>query len=253
MSPNREDVLMEPGVTMGPEMIDPEFRNRTTPFDIVSTALSSVIALPDPEAAFALNSRILAWNVIDKLHERSYVERGLIAIQFEKKQLWKHLIDPDVGQPFENFTSWMSCSQFMGCRRTNFEAKRTMSLLDDVPAEKLIDVPKGNLNTLIQLSTAVRNDPSILAAAKTLQPEKFLEKVEKEQPLQHLESRKPLHLMLGRCDRKVIDRWTEHAITNGIAGSVTEAIVRACELAMDDVELDEEMNYEHEHIEEVPN
>lgn len=210
-----------------------------TPFDIVSVGLGEVISLPDPEAAEALNDRIVAWNAIDHLQERSYVERGLIAVQFEKRSLWRNLIDPDTNTPFANFTAWMSCSQFMGCRRTNFEAKGDVKALEDVPAEKLIEVPKDNIKVLKQLSTKVRNDPAVLEAAKTLEREKFEEKVEREHPDQHIEARRPFRLNLGRSQRKAVDEWIAHAIEHDIAGNRDEAIVRACEMAMELWRIDE--------------
>ena len=142
--------------------------------------LSDLIALPDPEAAVELDARMDAWTTIDKLHERSFVERGIIIREFERRQLWKHLTDPETGHSFPNLTAWLSCENFLGCRRTNFEAKRTLAMLEDVPPAKLIDIPKGNLHTLTQLSTAVRNQPDVLEAARTMPREAFEEKVEKE-------------------------------------------------------------------------
>jgi hypothetical protein len=209
--------------------------------ELVSANLSDLIKLPDEQAAPALNRRIMAWNVVDELHERSYVERGLIAIQVEKRQLWKFLIDPDTNTLFSCMDAWMSCSQFLGCRRTNYEAKRSMKLLEDVPPEKLIDVPKGNIHTLTQLSTHVRNDPAILEAAKNLPQKQFLEKIEREQPLQHLEARGPLRLSPTKNERKDIDDWVQFALDHDLAGSVTEAIAKACQMAKHDAELDEEL------------
>lgn len=211
-----------------------------TPFEIVSTNLETLIALPDPEAAERLTERIMAWNMVDELHKHSYVERGLIAVQFETKKLWQYTIDPETGEHFPNFSAWMSCPEILGCRRTNFEAKKDLLLLSDVPTAKLIDVPKENIKVLTQLSTAVRNDPGILEAAKG-PADKFLEKVEKEQPLQHIESRRPLLLKPGRSDRKAIDLWVEYAIQHDLAGNLTEAIVRACETALYQAQLDEEL------------
>ena len=208
---------------------------------ILKTNLSDIVALPDEKAAVELNQRMAFFEQIERIHERSFVERGIIIREFEKRRLWAFLIDPDTGESFPNLTAWLSCSDFFGCRRTNFEAKRTVAALEDVPPAKLLDIPKANLHTLTQLSTAVRNDPAILEAAKTLSKDKFQEKIELEQPEQHIEARKPLRLAPTRSEREDIDAWVEYAIEHDLAGSVTEAIARACQMAKHDVDLDEEL------------
>ena len=201
--------------------------------------LSDLIALPDPEAAVALDARMDAWTTIDKLHERSFVERGIIIREFERRQLWKHLTDPETGHSFPNLTAWLSCENFLGCRRTNFEAKRTLAMLEDVPPAKLIDIPKGNLHTLTQLSTAVRNQPDVLEAARIMPREAFEEKVEKEHPTQHIESRRPLRFSPDRSGAKVIEEWIEYALEHDLAGTRDEALVLACESALIGARSDE--------------
>lgn len=211
---------------------------RARTLDILNVNLADHLALPDEEAAPILNQRMAVLDQIHRIHERTYPETGIIAREFERRHLYKHLIDPDTDLPFPNFTAWASCSNFLACRRIIFESKRDMEMLQDVPAEKLIDVSKSNIKVLTQLSTAVRNDPEILAAART---DKLLEKVERDHPEQHLEARKPLRLNPGRSDAKIIEKWIEYAQEHDIAGSPTEAIVRACEMALHDAELDEEL------------
>lgn len=209
--------------------------------EVISANLSDLISRPDPEAAIWLNQRMYAWMRIDKLHERSFVERGIITRQFETRELWKHVIDPETDLPFPNLTAWLSCDAFLGCRRTNFESKRKLALLEDVPYISLIDVPKHNLDTLIQLSTAVRNDPEVLEAAKYMEREEFEAKIELDHPHQHIESRASVKFNIGRSGRKVMESWISYALEHDIAGSREEAIVRACELALHDVELDDEL------------
>lgn len=211
-----------------------------TPMEIVSTNLSDLIALPDPEAAEALNTRMAALDQIHRIHERSYSERGIIAREFEVRRLWAHLLDPETGFPFPHLTAWME-GGFLGCRRVSFEAKTDMLLLKDISADKLIDVPKGNIKLLTQLSTAVRNDPAILAAAKTLTQDQFLEKLDKEQPSQHIEQRKALRFNPGRSGAKVVEEMIAWALDHDIAGSRDEALVRAAETALCQWGLEREM------------
>lgn len=203
--------------------------------------LSDIICLPDVEAADALNKRMGILDEIHRLHERSFVERGIIIREFERRHLWSHLIDPDTDQPFPNLTAWLSCENFLGCRRTNFEAKRTLAMLEDVPPSKLIDIPKGNLHTLTQLSTSVRNQPDVLEAARTMPREAFEEKVEKEHPTQHIEARRSLRFSPGRSGAKVVEEWITYALEHDLAGTRDEALVRACEMALNDARLDEEL------------
>lgn len=218
-----------------------QVRDAPSPMEIVSRSLSDVISLPDPEAATAMNERMAMWVRIDKLQERSFVERGLIIREFEKRSLWRYLTDPETGSTFPHLTAWLSCDNFLGCRRTNFEAKRTLTMLEDVPPSKLIDVCKGNLNTPIQLSTAVRNQPDILEAARTMPQDEFLEKVEKEQPHQHIEARRVLRFSPGRSWARAIEETISYALEHDIAGSRDEALLRMAETSLNEWRLEEEI------------
>jgi hypothetical protein len=218
-----------------------QVRTRTSPFEIISTSLSDLIALPDPEAASAMNERMGVFEQISRMHERSYSERGIIIREFEKRKLWAYLIDPETGQAFPHLTAWLSCGEFLGCRRVNFESLGDMRLLEDVPTEKLIDIPKGNLKVLAQLSTAVRNEPGILEAARILPQDEFLEKVEREQPNQHIETRKPLRFNPGRSGAKVVEEAIAWALEHDIAGNRDEAIVRMAEQALNEWRLEQEL------------
>jgi hypothetical protein len=209
--------------------------------DALRGSLPELLALPDQEAAEALDVRLGALDTLQVVYERSYSERGVIIRNFELRKLWQYLTDPDTGEPFPNMSAWLSCSRFLGCRRTSFEAKRDFELLSDVPEAKLLDVPKATIKTLTQLSTAVRNDPGILEAAKTLPPNEFVARIEIEHPNQHVQSKKPLRLNPDRDEREAIDRWVSHCKEHGTAVTTEEAIAMACTMALHDSELDEEL------------
>jgi hypothetical protein len=208
--------------------------------------VGQAVALADAEAAESLNAWMAALKRVEAVYEVSYGQRLVIIRHFEERSLWQYLIDPETDQTFPSMTAWLS-SGFIGCRRVNFEALRTGKALADVPAGKLLDIPKGSLHTLAQLSTAVRNEPEVLEAARTMKPEEFEEKLEREHPLQHVERRTPMRLTPGRSERRIIDRWIEYAIAHDVAGSPTEAIVKACERCL----LDEELNELHPVPDEV--
>lgn len=208
--------------------------------DTLNQSLASLIALPDAEAATALNDRMGTLKRIEELYEVSYSERVVIIREFELRRLWTYLIDEEVGQPFATLTAWLS-SGFLGCRRVNMEAHRDIKHLADVPAEKLIDVKKGNLKLLTQLSTAVRNQPDVLEAARTMPREAFEEKVEIEHPQQHIETRKPMRFTPGRSWARKIEEAIAYALEHDIAGSRDEALLRMAETALDEWYLDEEL------------
>lgn len=216
-----------------------QVRHAPSPLSILATNLDDLLALADPEAAESLNVWMAALKRVGEIYEVSYGQRLVIIRHFEERSLWRYLTDPETDLPFPNLTAWLS-SGFIGCRRVNLEAHKDGQALSDVPPEKLIDVPKSSIRVLKQLSTGVRNQPDVLEAAKR-GDEKLLEKIEAEHPLQHIEGRKPLRFNLGRSQAKTVEKWIAYALENDIAGSREEAIERACERALYDAELDEEL------------
>lgn len=197
--------------------------------DALSISLPEVLALPDPEAAEAVSLRLVA---LDNVERRAFSERCIIVHAVERRKLWQYLEDPDTGETFANMTAFMSCSYFLGCRRTNFEALRVVKLLEDIPTPKLLDIPKSTLHTMTQLSTAVRNDPEILEAAKTLPPNEFVARIEIEHPNQHVQARKLMRLNPETDERKSIAEWVEFCKENALAVRTEEAIAMACITAL---------------------
>lgn len=211
------------------------------PLAILAVNLSDVLALPDAEAAIALNDRALLHAKIERLYTLSFAEVGIIAREVERRHLYRHLINSDTGKPFVYFNDWTKAINSIACRRTIFAAKRVIAKLEDVPPEKLVDIPPSNLYTMTQLSTAVRNDPAILEAARTLPREQFEEKVEREQPLQHISPLSPLRFHANRPDRKIVEETITWALNHDIAATRDEAFVRACETALNSWQLDDEL------------
>jgi hypothetical protein len=209
----------------------------------ISLTLPDMLALPDPEAAEALTQRMALLDMVDQAHEVSYSQRLVIIREFETRQLWKYLIDPLAGVEFSCLTAWLS-SGFIGCRRTNMEAHRDAKALSDAPAAKLLDVPKANIRLLTQLSTAVRNEPDVLEAARTLKPEQFEEKIEAEHPGQHLEARKPLRFRFGRSQARKVEEWIQFALEHDLAGTREQAVEWACVEALENAQIDARLDEE---------
>ena len=216
-----------------------QVRDALAELRLISLTLPDLISLPDPESAVALNGRMALLDMVEAAAKVSYSHRLVIIREFEVRRLWQYLIDPMVGEPFPNLTAWLA-SGFLGCRRVNMEAHRDAQMLPEMKPQQLLDVPKSSIKVLTGVSTDVRNRPDVLEEAKK-GDDALLEKLETEHPGQHIEQRKPMHLMLGRSERKAVDAWTSYAIEHDIAGTVKEAIVRACEMALDDAKLDEEL------------
>jgi len=51
----------------------------------------------DDEAANTLDTRMCA---LEDQWKRSFVERGLILLEFEERRLWMYVKDRDTGQPY---------------------------------------------------------------------------------------------------------------------------------------------------------
>ena len=99
--------------------------------------LVELLELPDSEAATALNGRMLAIERVEQLRAKSFAQRGLIAVEFQKRELFKHL-------NFETFSDWIA-SGFMGSRSSIYDAKRDIEALQgDVPQNVLVNIADKN-------------------------------------------------------------------------------------------------------------
>ncbi len=111
----------------------------------------------------------------------------MICLQVRDGRLWIEL-------GFSSFDEWIASSAPYS-RSSCYAAMRTLESLKDIPAEKLEQVPRGNLRVMEKLSTAVRSDANVLEWAAKLSETAFWEKVATEYPQQHLEApeRKSVH------------------------------------------------------------
>lgn len=210
------------------------------PLAILSTNLDELLALSDPDAAESLNAWMAALKRVEEVYEVSYGQRLVIIRNFEERSLWRYLTDPDTDLPFPNLTAWLS-SGFIGCRRTNMDAHKDALMLSDVPAVKLIDVPRETIKVLKKLSTDVRNDAGVLEAARRMGTEDFEEKIEKEHPNQCIERRQPMRFSPGRSWARTIEEAITYALEHDIAGTRDEALLRMAETSLNDWRLDEEI------------
>ena len=190
---------------------------RTHLWKMLNSTLDEAIALPDEQAAPILQGRLSAWDQVDILHERSYAERGQIALEFERRRLWEHVLNPVSGEPFSSFSAWATHGP-LGGRRVTFESLGDVKALADVPVEQLREVPKSNIKILKKLSTGVRSQPEVLEAAKNLPADDFLAKIEREQPDQHLEGKTTMRFRPDRSKAEEIEEALKMAMDEGALG-----------------------------------
>jgi len=170
--------------------------------------LSDDLALPDEQAASKLDFRMHLWTTVDDLAEGSYIERGIIASEIQKRELWKYL-------GFRNFNHW-AYSKNLGSHGSIMEAKSdVLALGRDIEPPDLAGIPKRSIKVLRQLSSAIRRDKEILQAARDLPSEEFVAKIGLEHPDQHIEQ--------GLPGVEKVKEAVQYALDHDIAGTTDEA------------------------------
>ena len=117
-----------------------------------------------------------------------------MALKVKTGDLWTARLDPETNEPCKSFNRWL-CVAAPYSNATMFQAITDVEELSDVPDADLAEIPAANIHIVKQLSTAVRADPRVLQAAKTLSSKKFVEQVQCDHPQQHLEARKILRFV----------------------------------------------------------
>lgn len=207
--------------------------------------VNELLSMSATEAEEACFTRL---RLLDETMKYSYPEIGLICRQVEVNHLWKQRTDPETGHKCSSFARWVRVAAPWSYA-TVFAAMRDVEELQDVPAEHLAEIPASNIGTLKQLSTAVRNVPDVLEAAKTMHAPDFAEKVRTEYPDQHLERKEILRFTVdgSAADRikAVIDMATQKGAHNW-----GEALELICEEAADVWRLESEVERAINRVEE---
>jgi hypothetical protein len=178
------------------------------------------------EAVSETSEKILFFKLqsLDHSEKIAYAERGRVCLQVKREQLHLQRLNGN-GEPC-SMSQWIQLAAPWGYASC-FAAMRDMEELKDMPAEALNNVPQSNFSTLRQLSTAVRNDPSVIQAAQTQQADKFINTVKQMHPNQHLESRKPIRFVADESQAKEIEETLALAMERG-AINRTEALLAIC-------------------------
>lgn len=197
---------------------------------ILAPDWNTVRDLPIPEAADAVRGIL---GSLDTAEKQVFAIRGMALIVIEERKLWEGQA-PSMGQWIKMIApnSWGEC----------YAAMRTVKeLLPDIPLDDMQEMKRCTLEEVKRLSSAVRRDSQVIESAKTLPLNEFLEKVEKDHPHQHVESRRPLRFSPGRSGVKLVEEAIAWALDHDIAGTRDEAIVKMAETAIHEWQLEDEL------------
>jgi hypothetical protein len=140
---------------------------------------------------------------LDREAKLSYAEVGRICLIVRENRLHLHRLNPNTGEQC-TWTEWVSLAAPWGYS-TCFEAVRDVEALPDIPKEELAQIPKGNIKTLVKMSTGVRSQGAVLEAAKTQRPEAFIEHVKRHHGDQHIEQTQILRFSVNESEALVVE------------------------------------------------
>lgn len=166
----------------------------------------------DQEESLIFN-RIREW---DDTARKAYSRIGIECRKVYSTLLWKRRIDPKTEEPCRSFSRWIELCAPWGFS-TCHQARRECEALKDIPDEHLAEIPQSNFETMLKTSTAVRADPLVLAAAKTMHAEELVPYINKLHPEQHLEGPKLLRFRLSETEAADVEDALRIAMDHGAA------------------------------------
>ena len=154
-----------------------------SPREIGELEIRQLRSMPDEEAAQVLDLRL---RELEKQHRRGFVERGLILVEVEERQLW----DKIPGRPFKSMNEWIA-NAATHSRSDCYAARDAVKKLRSIPTEQLKEIPRCNVNVMLRdiKSEAIRNSPEVVEAAQTLSENDFREKLTADYPDQLIENK----------------------------------------------------------------
>ena len=108
-------------------------------------------------------------------------EIGILCREVRDTPLWPYRTDPETAKPCTSWTRWMHVAAPRAAS-TAFGYLRQVEALSDIPDAVLGQIRGENVDTVRQLSTAVRAEPEVLEAAKTQKADEFVEHIQKTHP-----------------------------------------------------------------------
>jgi len=180
---------------------------------------NSYTSLPDVEAESFIFNKLQAW---DKAL-LSGTEVGILCRNVRDRQLWKLRVDPATGSQCHSFDAYMVLAA-PRARSTAYGYLRQVEALSDIPDAVLGQIRGENVDTVRQLSTAVRAEPEVLEAARTQKAKEFIGTIRRDHPEQHISRRSRYRLNPTEEQKAEIEEAVELAIERGDANTREEAI-----------------------------
>jgi hypothetical protein len=174
--------------------------------------------MTDPSREAFLFARIRELDAIEKF---SYAEKGMMCKEVKDTMIHRQRINPETGEPC-SWTEWVRLAA-PWAYGTCFSAVRDMEELKDIAPADLARIPEANFPILRQLSTQVRNTPTVLQAAKTKRSDEFIEHIKREHPGQAIEHSKPMRFMPSETQAVEIEKSLAMSMERG-AKNRTEAL-----------------------------
>lgn len=170
--------------------------------EINPTEILRLRGCEDSEAAEVFTNRLM---YLEAQGRKTYIERGLILVEVDERELFKFVTDPKTGKPYEKFTHWVMGSAPFS-RSECFAAKASVLELRDVPTQDLLQMPRCNTEVLAELSSDVRKDPEIIEAAKTQSENELEDTIQKKYPSQHREPKRAMFVKPTQSAKVKIDK-----------------------------------------------
>jgi hypothetical protein len=142
----------------------------------------------DPEWASVQLTKILS--SLEGSEKTLFAVRGMCALLIEERELYRFVIDQEVGDYYVSFDRWLkqACpNSWSYCR----DALRAVKELKDMPFTDLLEIKRANLEQLKKVSSGVRLLPEVVRAAKDMPEKQFVEKMNREHS-QHLAVKQPV-------------------------------------------------------------
>jgi len=153
-----------------------------------------ISGLREEEAAQKLDLRM---RELEKQYKRTFVERGLILLEFEERKLWKFIENPKTGKPYPSMEQWIRGAAPYS-RRDCFAAKKAVKDLRDIKIQSLLAVPRCNIVALQSLSASDRGGSitngqgktiSVIEAAQIMPEREFLAEIGRQFALKSMHAR----------------------------------------------------------------
>jgi hypothetical protein len=157
---------------------------------------------------------------LDQAFRNGYIRAGLICMEVRDRGLWREL-------DFHSFNDWLIHSAPYS-RAHCYQAMKDIAELSDIGQQDLLAVDTRNIATLKKLSSAVRSDPTVLAAAATMPQDAFAGYLATNHPQQHVQATQRVTWNLDAGVVRVIQEAIDVAMLRQDCRTREEAIEAIC-------------------------